>query len=275
MQMPKNNAFQLESCLYKARVMHHRLLPKKHAFWYNLYFFYVDVDQIDALSQKISILSRNKFNLFNFRDKDHLQLKNKLPDSSTVKQQIVQFLSDRGLNIGNGKMMLLTHLAVLGYNFNPVSFYFCFDENDEPLAAVAEISNTYREMKLFYFDKSKLESSAFSGIAQKFFYVSPFTNLTSSFDFNLKVPGEELQINIDMRNEKGEKFFLSTLSGKRQSLSQLNLLRYFFKMPLIPLQVMALIHWQAFKLWIKGIPYHPKAANQDLQKDVYKPYSRK
>ncbi|MFD0942044.1 DUF1365 domain-containing protein [Pedobacter boryungensis] len=261
------------SSIYAAKVMHHRLAPKKHSFWYNVFMFYIDLDELEILNQKLRWFNCNRFNLFNFRDKDHLQLPIQNPDrNKTVKQQITTYLKSHNVEIGKGKIMLLTNLSVLGYNFNPVSFYFCFDENNNPLCAVAEISNTYNEMKMFFFGKDQLEVDTFKQRTKKHFYVSPFIDLDDFFDFNLTIPSQKLNIKIDDYDKQGNRFFISTLIGEKKKLTNASMLRYFFSIPMIPLRVMGLIHWQAFKLWIKRIKYHPKAANQDLQKDVYKPY---
>ncbi len=260
--------------------MHHRLAPKKHSFWYNVYMFYIDLDEVETLDKKLRWFSYNRFNLFSFRDKDHLELKKvkgrKDGGASHIstKQQITTYLKSHNVEIGNGKIMLLTNLSVLGYNFNPVSFYFCFDENSHPLCAVAEISNTYHEMKMFFLGKDELEGNTFKQRIQKHFYVSPFIDLDDFFDFNLVIPTEKLDIKIDDYGKEGNRFFISTLKGEQKPLTNANMLRYFFAIPMIPLRIMWLIHWQAFKLWIKKIQYHPKAANQDLQKDVYKPYKQ-
>ena len=277
----------LASAIYSAKVMHHRLAPKKHSFWYNVYMFYIDLDELEILDKKLRWFSYNRFNLFSFRDKDHLQLEleaerlktkdershiSYLTSSISTKQQITAYLKSHNVEIGNGKIKLLTNLSVLGYNFNPVSFYFCFDENNLPLCAVAEISNTYHEMKMFFFGKDELDGNTFRQKTQKHFYVSPFIDLDDFFDFNLVIPTEKLEIKIDDYDKEGNRFFISTLKGYKKPLTNANMLRYFFAMPMIPLRVMWLIHWQAFKLWMKKIKYHPKAANQHLQKDVYKPY---
>lgn len=262
----------MNSSLYICRVMHHRLAPKKHSFGYRVYLFYLDIEELPLLTRKLSWLSVNRFNLFNFRDKDHLQLPKEQPDASkNLREHLREYLHQNGVNLGNGRVMLLTNLAVLGYNFNPVSFYFCYDEQGSPLCAVAEISNTYREMKLFLIKKEALKSGRFQQRVEKYFYVSPFIDLDTLFDFNLGIPNEKLDIRIDDYDQQGNRFFLSTLIGERKPLTNRNLLRYFFSIPLIPLQVMGLIHWQAFLLWKKKFSFHKKAANQNLQKDVYKP----
>lgn len=263
----------MESSLYICKVMHNRLAPKKHSFWYNVYLFYLNLDELPDLSKKLSWFGLNKFNLFNFRNEDHLQLPKDQPDQSkNVRQHLTQYLHEQGITLGAGKVMLLTNLAVMGYNFNPVSFYFCNDEAGNPLCAVVEISNTFREMKLFLIGKEELEGDKFRQRAEKYFYVSPFIDLDTFFDFNLGIPNEKLDIRIDDYDREGKRFFLSVLTGKRKPLTNGNLLRYFFSIPLIPLWVMGLIHWQAFLLWKKKFSFHRKSANQNMQKDVYKPY---
>src|SRR5471030_2335751 len=101
----------MNSCLYKAKVMHHRLAPKVHSFHYEIFMFYLDLDEIDDLHQQLKFMSRNKFNLFNFRDKDHLQLPMEQPDTSkNIRQHITHYLHEHGVEIGNGRIMLLTNL---------------------------------------------------------------------------------------------------------------------------------------------------------------------
>ncbi len=253
--------------------MHHRLAPKEHSFWYNIFMFYLDLDELDALHKKLRFMSVNKFNLFNFRDKDHLQLPRENPDTTkNTRQHITDYLKSNGTDIGSGRIMVLANLCTLGYQFNPVSFYFCYNEHGEPVCSVVEVCNTYREMKLYYLGSESQNDKGFKLNTEKNFYVSPFIDMDTSFDFDLQIPGEKLQVKIDDYNKLGKRFFISTLSGKRKPLTDSNLLLYFFSFPLITLQVIGLIHWQAFKLWLKKIKYHKKADNMDLQRDVYRPY---
>ncbi len=269
----KQQISNFTSAIYTAKVMHHRLAPKKHSFWYNVYMFYVDLDEIDQLEKKLRWFSKNRFNLFSFRDAEHLQLpKNNADKSKDTRQHLETYLIENGIDGSSLKIRLLTNFNVLGYNFNPVSFYYCFNQEEQPVCCVAEISNTYREMKLFFFGKEELSGDTFKKMTAKYFYVSPFIDHDDIFDFSLKIPGEALAIRIDDLDKKGNKFFISTLVGERKVLSDANLWRFFLKIPLIPLQIMGMIHWQAFKLWLKKIPFHPKAENPELQRNVYKPY---
>src|SRR5271170_6435476 len=117
----------MNSCLYRATVMHNRLEPKKHWFQYNVFMFYVDLDELELLKKKLWMFSINRFNYFSFRDKEHLQLPMEKPDTTkSTKQHILTYLQENGIHLEKGKIMLLTNMNVLGYNFNPVSFYFCF-----------------------------------------------------------------------------------------------------------------------------------------------------
>lgn len=263
----------INSCLYKARVMHHRLEPKKHSFHYNVFMFYLNLDEIDTLSDRLRWMSRNKFNLFNFRDRDHLQLPKENPDTSkNVRQHITQYLKQNGVDIGTCRIMLLTNLCTLGYQFNPVSFYFCYNDREEVICSVVEVCNTFLEMKPYFLGMDKRNGEHFHLNTTKYFYVSPFIDMDTNFDFNLDIPGEKLNIRIDDFKHDGSRFFISTLSGNKVALTDGNLLRYFFSFPLITLQVIGLIHWQALKLWLKKLPFHKKGANKHLQRDVYRPY---
>ena len=264
----------LNSCLYKARVMHNRLAPKVHRFHYDVFMFYLDLDEIDSISKRLKFMSRNRFNLFNFRDKDHLQLPRENPDTSkNTRQHITAYLQENGVSIGNGRIMLLTNLCTMGYQFNPVSFYFCYDETDQPICSVVEVCNTFREMKPYFLGADTKWEDQFKLNTGKYFYVSPFIDMDANFDFDLHIPGEKLQVKIDDYDKAGKRFFISTLSGERRKLTDSNLLLYFFSFPLITLKVIGLIHWQALKLWLKKLPYHKKSANINLQKEVYRPYN--
>ncbi len=264
----------MNSCLYKAKVMHHRLAPKVHRFHYNIFMFYLDLDEIDDLSKRLKFMSRNRFNLFNFRDKDHLQLPRENPDpSKNIRQQIIDYLQVNGANIGNGRIMVLTNLCTLGYQFNPVSFYFCYDEANQPVCSIVEVCNTFLEMKPYFLGIDTKQGEQFHLNTEKYFYVSPFIDMDTNFDFDLQVPGEKLQVKIDDYDKESKRFFISTLSGTKTKLTDAKLLYYFFSFPFITLKVIGLIHWQALKLWLKKLPFHKKDADAELQREVYRPYN--
>lgn len=263
----------MKSFLYRAKVMHNRTEPKKHRFHYNVFLFCLNLDAMDEDFSKLSLASRNKFNLFSFYDKDHLEMKGTkdLGLGTSVRQQLNLYLAKNGIEKAPARVLLITNLRLFGYVFNPVSFYYCYDENDQPVCAVAEVSNTFKEMKLFFLGKECLKDDSFHLRTIKHFYVSPFIDHDAEFDFHLDLPGEKLNIRIDDYKEN-RRFFVSTLTGKRKELSSGRLLGYFFRFPFITLQIIFLIHWNAFLLWMKKIHFHKKGDHKELQKDVLREY---
>jgi uncharacterized protein len=249
--------------------MHNRLEPKPHRFHYNVFMFYIDLDEIDLLVKKFPMISRNKFNFFSFRDSEHLQLPAGSPDKNkSTKEHIVEYLNQNGVRYTGQKIMLLTNLNIMGYNFNPVSFYFVFDKDDVVECAIAEVSNTFREMKPYFFPKETFKENKFHLNVTKYFYVSPFIDHDASFDFTLYIPGEKLNIKIDdYKNNK--RFFISTLTGARKPITNSALILNTLRFPFLTLRIMTLIHWNAVQLWIKKIPYHKKNKLAELQRDVY------
>jgi DUF1365 family protein len=235
--------------------------------------FYIDLDELDFMTKKLFLLSYNRFNFFSFKDSEHLQLPIDHPDrSKNTKQHILDYLKLNKVEIVPTKIMLLTNLNVLGYNFNPVSFYYCFDEKNEPICCIAEVSNTFREMKPYLLTKEYLKDNTYHLNTTKYFYVSPFIDHDANFDFNLTIPNQKLTNRIDtFKNE--ERLFISTLTGVKKKLSNTNLMIYGLRFPFITLQIITLIHWNALILMLKKIPYFKKNQKKDLQKNVYRKYN--
>lgn len=242
--------------------MHNRFSPKKHRFHYNLFMWWLDLDELETLSKSNRFVSYNRFNLFSIYDKDHLLGETNSPP---IKENIIKYIQSNGLSWDGGKIYLLTNLRTVGYLFNPVSIYFCFDKNGQPLCSIAEVGNTYYEMKAYLI--KDFADGMFSLKIPKHFYVSPFANLDDEFHFQLQIPDQKLNIKID-DYRAGERFFISTLTGVKKELTSSTALLAFIRFPMMTLQVIFLIHWQALKLWMKKIPFHSKAANPDLQRDV-------
>ena len=260
----------MNSCLYECSVMHHRLEPKEHHFQYRIFMFALDLDEVDALAKRLPFFSLNRWNLYTFRDRDHLTLSG--GETKSLKENIVAYLAQNGIQFpADGRILLVTLPRVLGYIFNPVSFYFCSDAAGVPLCAVVEVGNTFREMKPYLLRETDGEK-CFRLITPKHFYVSPFSPLDLAFDFKLRIPGEMLDIHIDDR-AGDRRVLLSALTGKRAPLTTARLLWFTLKYPLITLKVIFFIHWHAFRLWLKRLPVHRKAANPELQRDVLRPHA--
>ena len=265
----------MNSCLYKAQVMHYRLTPKQHRFQYRVYLLYLDLDEIDGLTGRLRWMSRNRFNLFNFRDKDHLQFPPEQRDTpKDIREHLTEYLRTHRIDIGRGKIMLLTNLYTLGYQLNPVSFYFCYDENGQPLCSVVEVGNTFGEITPYFLGQETLRGYTFQWKVSKYFYVSPFVDMDTYFDFGLSIPDGKLDIKIDDYNQEGKRFFISTLSGRRKKLTNANLLRYFFRMILATLKVGAILHWEDFRSWLGKTLSRKKEEQKDTPRHVITPYKR-
>ncbi|MCE1190191.1 MAG: DUF1365 domain-containing protein [Ignavibacteria bacterium] len=239
--------------------MHKRLVFKKNHFNYRYFMFYIDLDEAVELHNKHRFFSVNKWNLFSLRDRDHM-----IFDAPGIKSNIIKYLNANGISTGDMKVHLLTNTAVLGYNFNPVSFYFCFDKQGKPVCVVPEVGNTFGELKPYLVGNENLQENTFSKRVKKEFYVSPFIAHDTFFDFNINVPGKKLSIHIDDYKDD-EKIFMSHLSGVRMPLSDALLLKYALRYPLVTLKIIALIHYQALKLFISGLPFFRKIEFPELQ----------
>lgn len=259
----------MNSCLYECSVMHHRFTPKVHHFSHAIFMCYLDLDELDLVAQKNFFFSHNRKNLYSFREDDHEPAGN-----NPLKQRLLAHLSAHGVTLDPaGRVMLLTLPRVLGYIFNPISIYFCFDAHGTPVCSVAEVGNTFREMKLYLLRREDLAApELFQRVTPKHFYVSPFSPLDLSFDFKFKIPGERLEIQIDDL-AGADKTLISTLTGRRAAFTNRNLAWFSLKYPLLTLKVIFLIHWHALRLWLKRLPVYRKAENPALQRDVLRPHA--
>ena len=185
------------------------------------------------------------------------------------------------LDLAGGRVLLVTLPRIAGHLFNPVSFYFCYRSDGSPLAAIAEVTNTFREVKPYLLGPatfsppiSRLPSpiSQFRLRVPKHFYVSPFSDVDVAFDFTLRPPGDQLSIQID-DHAAGARTLTSTLQGVRRELTGARLAWFALKYPLVTLGVIARIHWQALRLWLKRVPWFPKSARAAEQHPFHRPHS--
>ena len=236
--------------LYKCNVNHTRVSPKKHAFDYRVFMLAFDLDSFP----KLPLLSRNRFNLFSIDDRDHIRTD---PRKST-KENLLAWLQENGSEIpADSRITLLTFPRVLGYAFNPVSFYYVSSISGAPLTAVAEVTNTYREMKLYPLGEPS-EKGVFERLIAKDFYVSPFSDPNDSFRFRIGLPSDDWQISINNISD-GKPSLLSSIQGIRRPLTTSRLAWYALKYPFLSIGIIFGIHFQALLLFLKKIPYFPKS----------------
>ena len=268
--------------------MHHRFAPKTHQFDYRIFMFALDLDELELLHRKLRLFSFNRRNAYSFREKDFLPsdevTHNPTPPATASKQihnptslkaRVIACLAHRGIDLTGGRIMLVTLPRVFGYLFNPVSFYFCYDLDGRPVASLAEVTNTFKEMKPFILGPETRtdakETTTFSLRQPKYFYVSPFTDLDVAFDFTLRTPGDKLSVKID-DYDAGQRTLTSALTGSRTALTDARLAWFSISYPFITLKIIALIHWHALKLYLKKTPWFAKAARPEAQRDLYRPH---
>jgi len=264
--------------------MHARFAPKAHRFDYRIFLFALDLDELDELPRQLRLFSHGSRNLYSFRDADYLPVHEpvfqgsgaaasiKKTESLNLKARVVAHLSAHGIDLAGGRVLLVTLPRVLGYLFNPVSFYFCQDRAGNPVAVLAEVTNTFKEMKPYVLGPDTRQDGTFSLRVPKHFYVSPFSDVDVAFDFKLRVPQERLSVQIDDYVGAG-RTLTSTLTGPRQPLTDGRLAWFTLKYPLLTLRIIGLIHWHAFRLWLKNVPWFAKAARGVDQRDLYRPHA--
>ena len=253
----------ISSCLYECSVMHRRLLPKRHEFVYKIFLFFLDLDELEPLEKKIPVFGVNQANLYSLRNEDYFQF-----HSGSIRDNLLTFLKSEGFENVPGRVRLLTLPRLLGYTFNPISIFFCFDGSGRPLVSVIQVGNTFGELKPYVVPLDPA-TGRFQARLPKLFYVSPFAELDLAFDFRFDEPGDRLRVLIDDYAGE-EKSLITTLTGARMDLTLGNLLFLTLKYPLVTLKVITLIHWEALRLWWKKIPHRLKESDPHLQRGVFR-----
>jgi DUF1365 family protein len=259
----------IESGLFVGTLRHRRFTPVPHAFTYRLFMVLLDIDRVSELMRVSSLTSYNHWNLASFDDRDHLGDPNR-----PLRERLLDDAKRHGIELPAGRIFLLTHLRYLGYCFNPVSFFYCFDSADQLQVVVAAVNNTFGGSHRYWLRRDPARRP-FRAAAEKCLYVSPFMPMDLEYAFAFTAPADSLVAHMETRragpvapvapvgtvspvSPVTPVTFDATLSLERRPWNAAEIRRALLRYPAMTAQVMAGIHWEALKLWSKGVAVVPR-----------------
>lgn len=233
--------------------MHRRLVAPLYHFVYRLFYVLLDIDRVGELAGRLRFFSHNRFNLVSFHDRDHGD-----GQAGGIRRWVEGVLTAHGIPIESGRIRLLCLPRLLGFAFNPISLYYCEHRDGSLRAVIAAVRNTFGERHnyLLASNGAPLPYNQ-THEKEKRFHVSPFFDLVGHYRFTLSEPGERLRVLIHETRD-GVPILDATLAGERRELSDAALLGQVLRMPWMTLKVVAGIHWEALKIWLRGARYVPK-----------------
>ena len=241
----------MTSSIYNGTVIHKRFKPKIHYFKYKVFSLLIDLSELEYLSEKIKFFSHNKFNLVSFYEKDHGNR-----DGSSLVSWVKKNLKDNNINPEDVKIKLLCYPRILGYVFNPLSVFYIYNIDEKLICILYEVKNTFGEQHTYIF-KVDNDQNLYQHNCSKKFHVSPFIEMNCKYFFRLLKPGEKISVIID-QYQTDEKILYASQDGQRVDFNTKELIKSYLKHPLMTFKIISAIHFEAFKLWLKGIKFIKK-----------------
>ena len=238
------------SSIYNGTVVHKRFKPRIHFFRYKVFSLLIDLSELSTLDKKINFFSYNRFNLISFFDKDHGER-----DGTSLIEWVKKNLRENNIDAEEIKIKLLCYPRILGYVFNPLSVFYIYDNNEKLISILYEVKNTFGEQHTYIF---KIENdNLLQHNCEKKFHVSPFIEMNCNYFFRILKPSEKISVIID-QYQSNEKILFASQDGKRADLTSAELMKSYLKHPLMTFKIISAIHFEAFKLWTKGIKFIKK-----------------
>ena len=242
------------AALYVGEVMHARLKPMGHRFSYRVMSLLIDLDRLEEADRQSRLFGVNRAALYSFSEADH-----GARDGSPLRAYVQRCAAERGIDLTGGRVLLLCYPRLLGYTFNPLSVYFCYRANGELALMIYEVRNTFGDIHSYVLPLKPDELSD-AGVRQqqeKLLHVSPFIEMAMQYHFRVLPPDQSVKLRI-LETDGDGPLLAATFNGRRRPLNTQQLLRAFFAFPLVTFKIMAAIHWEAMRLWIKGARLVPR-----------------
>lgn len=236
------------AALYFGDVMHARLKPMGHRFSYRVFSLLIDLDRLDDANRMSRLFGVNRAALYSFHERDHGER-----DGSSLHAYVNRRAKEKGIDLTGGQIQLLCYPRLFGYTFNPLSVYFCSRADGTLAMLIYEVRNTFGDIHSYALPLKAGELSP-AGVRQeqnKLFYVSPFIEMAMRYYFRVTPPEDFVKLRI-LETDADGPILSATFSGKREPLTSLWLLRAFVSLPLVTFKILAAIHWEALRLWLKG-----------------------
>lgn len=238
------------NALYKGTVTHKRLKPVKHALSYSVFNLFVDCDEISALSKKLRLFSYNRPNLISLYDKDY-------GDGEDLKAYLNDLAKRAVPDIEVARFKMLTYPRVLGYAFNPLTVYYGISAEGETCLMIYEVNNTFGQRHTYVIPAELRENGVIWQNCNKQFYVSPFNDVSGQYSFHVTPVEETLTLGVALRDDEGP-LLNAYFRGERQPLTDKSLVAALASTGWMTIKVMMGIHWEALKLWLKGMKLQPR-----------------
>ena len=259
------------AALYVGDVVHARLKPVGHRFSYRVMSLLIDLDRLEVADRQTPLFGVNRRALYSFHEADHGDR-----DGSSLRLYAQRCAAEHGIDLTGGRVLLLCYPRLFGYTFNPLSVYYCYRADGQPALLIYEVRNTFGDIHAYVLPVTYGDISP-AGIRQtqdKRFYVSPFVEMAMRYHFRVMLPQDRVKLRILETNSEGP-LLSATFNGQRRILTTRELLRSFFSLPLVTLKIIAAIHWEALRLWLKGVrpvPRPGKTADEGLATEARSDY---
>ncbi len=255
----------MRSHLLEGKVTHLRTRPFTNRLDHAVFYFALDLAELEEVTRRIRLVRRNRPGVLTFRDGDHLD-----PPARDLEVAVRQHLRDHGEDPEGWRVTLVTNLRVFGYVFNPASFFLCRDAAGELRIVVVEVHNTHGERHLYTLRPERQGASHVASM-DKDFYVSPFIDMVGQYTVRVRDHRTSLRIAID-ESQGGEPVLHTSLVLRRVRLTDRAVARMLVRYPFVTQKTIGAIHLHAWRLWRRGAHFYRHGEATRRRGDAARPH---